>query len=346
MTRSALNVVCLLPARNAAADLPAYLESAARFCDGIVALDDGSTDGTRELLEASPLVQILLGNPSRDGYRGWHDGANRNRLLRAAAELDPDWIVKIDADERIDSDDAGVLRRFLERDALPGCAYAFQHFRMWGEGRYDPDFRWIFRLFAHSPEHALPDQALHFDPVPSGLPRIRTTIRVQHFGAADEERRVARLRKYGEVDPEGAYPTNFGGLADAPSDTLPLWRPRPQELEVLFKPGSYGLDPVLAGAVERLLEAARGAVWIVSGYRTREIQEKLWETALATHGSVEGASAWVAPPGESMHERGRAVDLGGDLKLAAGLVRRLKLPLDRCRANEPWHFELVEPTGE
>lgn len=342
MTRSDLRVVCLLPARNAAADLPSYLESAARFCDGIVALDDGSTDETRELLEASPLVRILLRNPSRDAYRGWHDGTNRNRLLQAAAGLDPDWIIKIDADERMDEDDADVLRRFLETDALPGCAYSFQHFRMWGDGSYDPDFRWIFRLFAHSSEYVLPDQALHFDPVPVGIPRIRTTIRVQHFGAADEERRVARLRKYGDVDPEGAYPTNFGGLAEAPGETLPAWRPRPQNLEVLFSPGSYGLDPLLAEAVERILQASQGAVWIVSGYRTRDIQERLWERALAKHGSVEGASAWVAPPGQSMHERGRAVDLGGDLKLAAGLVRRLKLPLHRCRANEPWHFELVE----
>jgi hypothetical protein len=41
-----------------------------------------------------------------------------------------------------------------------------------------------------------------------------------------------------------------------------------------------------------------------------------------------------------MHERGLAVDLGGDLALAADLIDELALPLWRPLANEPWHFEL------
>src|SRR5713226_3636460 len=98
-------IVCLLPARNAAADLPGYLESAAGFCDAIVALDDGSADNTRDLLAACPLVQILLANPRREDYRAWDDGANRNALLAAAAKLQPEWIIQIDADERMDPSD-------------------------------------------------------------------------------------------------------------------------------------------------------------------------------------------------------------------------------------------------
>ena len=123
-------VVCLLPARNAAADLPGYFESAARFCDAVVALDDGSTDETRELLEGCPLVKVLLTNQRQKSYRDWDDAANRNRLLDAAAELNPEWIISIDADERIDPSDAAALRDFLRWDALPGYAYGFRVFRM------------------------------------------------------------------------------------------------------------------------------------------------------------------------------------------------------------------------
>src|SRR5215212_6317434 len=68
-----VKVVCLLPARNAAADLPGFFESAARFADAVVALDDGSTDETRELLEACPLVEVLITNPRRESYRRWDD---------------------------------------------------------------------------------------------------------------------------------------------------------------------------------------------------------------------------------------------------------------------------------
>src|SRR6266702_4736187 len=122
-------LVCLLPARNAAEDLPGYFESVAGFADGVVALDDGSTDETRELLEASPLVKVLLSNPRRESYRGWDDGKNRNRLLAAAGELDPVWIISLDADERIDPEDAAALRTFIQSsDAIPACGFGLQHY--------------------------------------------------------------------------------------------------------------------------------------------------------------------------------------------------------------------------
>jgi uncharacterized membrane protein len=102
-----------------------------------------------------------------------------------------------------------------------------------------------------------------------------------------------------------------------------------------------GLNPRLAAAVRRLLQAAHGHVRLVSGYRSPTQQAALWEQALNRYGSADVADNWVAPPGASMHERGVAVDLGGDLQLAASLAARLHLPLWRPLANEPWHFELV-----
>ncbi|MGH2754447.1 MAG: D-alanyl-D-alanine carboxypeptidase family protein [Actinomycetota bacterium] len=106
-----------------------------------------------------------------------------------------------------------------------------------------------------------------------------------------------------------------------------------------------GLHPRVAESVERLIRAAGGAVRLVSGWRSPERQEVLWSNALARHGSPEAADDWVARPGHSMHERGLAVDLGGDLALAARLVGELGLPLYRPLANEPWHFELVGSRG-
>ena len=99
-------IACLLPARNAEAEIEGWLESATGFADAIVALDDGSTDGTAELLRAAPGVTKLLSNDERPGYGEWDDGANRRRLLAAAGDLEPDWIVFLDADERIDAEDA------------------------------------------------------------------------------------------------------------------------------------------------------------------------------------------------------------------------------------------------
>ncbi|HVF52154.1 MAG TPA: D-alanyl-D-alanine carboxypeptidase family protein [Actinomycetota bacterium] len=102
-----------------------------------------------------------------------------------------------------------------------------------------------------------------------------------------------------------------------------------------------GMHPLLQDSVERLLVAARGRLHIVSGFRSTAEQTILWEQALARYGSAEAADDWVAPPGHSMHGRGLAVDLGGDLALAVSLVDHLDLPLYRPMAWEPWHFELI-----
>ena len=103
----------------------------------------------------------------------------------------------------------------------------------------------------------------------------------------------------------------------------------------------YGLDPGLARYLGRLIAEARGEIRVVSGWRSSDRQQELWSAALAEYGSAEAADDWVARPGTSMHERGLAVDLGGDLQLAADLVTRLNLPLHRPLPNEPWHFELI-----
>jgi hypothetical protein len=102
-----------------------------------------------------------------------------------------------------------------------------------------------------------------------------------------------------------------------------------------------GLDPRFRAAIEYLVSASEGRVYVVSGYRSIREQQVLWTRALQRYGSAEAADDWVAPPGHSMHERGLAVDLGGDLSLAASLVERLDLPLWRPLAHEPHHFELV-----
>src|SRR5207245_404863 len=77
---------------------------------------------------------------------------------------------------------------------------------------------------------------LHFDPVPTSIPRnawVRTSIRVRHLGAADEERMLARLARYREVDPDGEYRTDFGGLDRPPSGELLPWGLRDPQLPII-----------------------------------------------------------------------------------------------------------------
>jgi len=100
-----------------------------------------------------------------------------------------------------------------------------------------------------------------------------------------------------------------------------------------------GADPTFAAKVNALIAASGGRVTLVSGVRDRAKQAALYAAALAKYGSPAIARKWVAPPGHSNHEKGKAVDFGGDLALAHKLAPAygLHFPL----ANESWHAEPV-----
>ncbi len=253
-------LVVLLPARNAEADLPGWFESVERFADAVVALDDGSTDDTAALLEAHPLVESLLRNPRRESYEGWDDSSNRNRLLAAAEDLAPDWILSLDADERIPAEDAAALREFLATDALPGLAYGMQCFRMVGDmHHFDRNALWVYRLFAFAPGQVFPDTRLHFVPIPTSISRdrrLRTTIRIQHL--SEPRRRTPSPR----ASRSTARPTP--GWSSRPATTT-WWRIPPRSSSFESRPPGL---PVLAdqlatapGRADGVLDPARtGAV--------------------------------------------------------------------------------------
>jgi glycosyltransferase involved in cell wall biosynthesis len=233
------SVTVLVPARNAAHQLPDWLASVARFADTVVALDDGSTDSTREILERHPLVHEVLTNPVRATYEGWDDLANRQRLVDAARHTGGRWYLFLDADERIDALDGAALRQFLEREAQPGFAYGFEVFRMVEDaGHYDPRSLWVFRLFSAEDAAASPlgSQRLHFVPVPSGIPQHRwlyTSVRIQHEGSLTETHRRARFDKYREADPTDAFDQGYEELLADPQVVAP-WPQRPAGRPVLL----------------------------------------------------------------------------------------------------------------
>ena len=233
LERTSTPIVCLLPARNAADDLPDWFTSVAEVADAVVALDDGSTDDTGDLLRAHPLVARVLTNAPRAGFAGWDDAANRNRLLEAAAELSPRWIVQLDADERLPADDAQALRGFLLEQADPTCGYCLQIYRMVEDlEHYDPAAVILGRVFAHRPGQRLPEQRLHPVALPVSIPPsrwVRTTFRVQHLASLTAEHRRDRYAKYQEVDPECRYQSTYEHLLADPL-VVRRWMPRSAHL--------------------------------------------------------------------------------------------------------------------
>lgn len=99
------------------------------------------------------------------------------------------------------------------------------------------------------------------------------------------------------------------------------------------------LNPQFLASLQALIKASGGKISVVSGYRTPEHQAQLYAAAVKKYGAAN-ARKYVAPPGHSNHNKGLAVDLGGDLALAHQLAPQFGLYFPM--SWEAWH---VEPVG-
>lgn len=126
--------------------------------------------------------------------------------------------------------------------------------------------------------------------------------------------------------------------------------------------GPVQLHRLAGQAWAALVDAARAAglreplLLPVSGYRSRDLQARLYQQALRRYGTPERARRWVAPPGASAHQSGRAIDfhLGGRNESANAAALR-QTPAYRWLAGhaeafgfypyqaEPWHWEYNPP---
>lgn len=115
---------------------------------------------------------------------------------------------------------------------------------------------------------------------------------------------------------------------------------------------------VAATALAHLRQAAREAghrpplLSVISGYRPAADQAARFRAAVKRYGSEAEARRWVAPPGHSAHQSGRALDLEigtpvDSAHAAEGRRTAIYLWLQQHAAEygffgyqpEPWHWE-------
>lgn len=96
-------------------DTLAHLDS---ICDGIVVYDDCSTDRTAALVESSParVLDLIRGTNWR-GDRLSEETRHRSILMRRGIEHGGDWLLYLDADERVACDLRGLIRSAPRRVA-------------------------------------------------------------------------------------------------------------------------------------------------------------------------------------------------------------------------------------
>ncbi|ORB26610.1 M15 family metallopeptidase [Mycolicibacterium parafortuitum] len=102
------------------------------------------------------------------------------------------------------------------------------------------------------------------------------------------------------------------------------------------------LDPALLSAVQdaaRAAEADGVELSVASGWRSKGFQQRLFDDAVASYGSVEVAAQFVATPEVSKHVTGQAVDIGPPEADRWLIANGNRFGLCQIYANEIWHFE-------
>lgn len=209
--RRRVRLIALLTFRDEMRFLPDYFINIAPHVDGIVALDDGSTDGSGDFVARQPQVLRVLTHPVH-GDAEWNDAGNHRELVRAAWEFSPDWLLGLDADERVERN----FRRKAERliRSSDRRAYMTRLREIWDDPlQFRSDGVWgekyTARLFEARRDHKFHMQRLHCHWAPLNsredgrFPRCDLTVyHLRMMEAADRE---ARRRRYENLDPTRDY---------------------------------------------------------------------------------------------------------------------------------------------
>jgi GT2 family glycosyltransferase len=225
--RRQARLLALITVKDDLRFLPGLIENLRPHVDGIVAFDNGCVDGSAEFLAAQPeVIELLTGG---DGVLD--DAGNHERLVRAAWEHGPDWLLGIDADERVERHFRQRAERVFARAGAED-AYFIRIREVWDRpDRVRVDGVWGRKrkaaLFRARRDHAFDDRQLHghwapLNDHPDGVFPTADLL-VYHLRMLHADDREARRRRYETLDPEQrfqeigyGYLTSVDGLSTAP----------------------------------------------------------------------------------------------------------------------------------
>ena len=183
--------------RNESLILRDSLDYLGKSVDAIIAYDDASTDRTLEMLLSHPKVALVVANGSWEEdieARRIAEGRHRGLLLQIArAQMQFDWMLCFDPDERVTGDLRGFLKGLREGDCDGVRIRLFDAYMTpddcepYGADRellgfrrfFGPEQRDILMLLRNRSEICFAEQHAR---EPGGVERVRTDLYCQHYG--------------------------------------------------------------------------------------------------------------------------------------------------------------------
>jgi O-antigen biosynthesis protein len=231
-------IICQMRIKNEEKWLKEVLDSIARVAQGIVILDDGSTDRTPEICKAHPAVVDY----SWQNEQTIDEVRDKNRLLQMALAQNPDWVLCMDGDEILE--DSAPERIF---DAIRFCpadvaVLDVEFLYMWDDMQHYRTDGIYNRLYHHrlfkldgQVRDALSfnptdhDGNFHCESVPENINgrAMEIDVKIKHLGYMHQVDREHKYHWYKSNDTVHAAQGYYEHLLDQPGMVLVEWHERP-----------------------------------------------------------------------------------------------------------------------
>ncbi len=192
-----MKIIGLLIVKNEADILKESLDHMAKWMDGVVAIDNGSTDGSYEILLNHPIVLVC----ARD-LEPFDESRLVPKLHFLASNYDADWYVDNDADEFFDNDLRELLKTIPVQIPLVTVDI---HSQLNGK-TYNIKRNWrrIYRNIPEMFDYSVLNK-LHFGKVPlsKSHAQYNTGYPVFHKSIRSYEQGLRKYENYKKLDTEG-----------------------------------------------------------------------------------------------------------------------------------------------
>jgi len=124
-----MKIIGLLPFKNEEQYLPLFLKNVQPICDEIIAIDDNSTDNSREIMENAGVI-VKDYTETADIRGGWNPGRVRQYLFNYAREQKGTHFLCLDADETFTNNFVPIAREVIS-NIPPGKKLVMQWLALW-----------------------------------------------------------------------------------------------------------------------------------------------------------------------------------------------------------------------
>jgi len=179
-----------------------FMESVTKYCDGLVAFDDGSTDGSRDIITdwsgdfELEIPSNKVNTPSREGF-------HRARGLEHCRRLGADFVLCLDPDEVFEDKAVRGSLRALCENMFETDGIKFSRRDLWRTDRYIRlDNGWSggtgVRLFKlHDDVEYNADAGVRSPIAPDGLKKVSESIlRIIHFGYSTDADILLKYKRF------------------------------------------------------------------------------------------------------------------------------------------------------